>query len=190
MSAQEVVSRPAMESIFLWIANEAVEEAERNEPTASRDVKAHINMQNNSIIAIITSAQALEAFINVEAESRLSPSLWTAVEKLNIVEKWLVVTRLATNEEWDKGKQPFQDFQSLVKLRNGLVHYKPKYTQSNQAFEDDFTGALARKYFDAACGMISTFFEKAKEQLPPQVQPGTLTRGIMEVRELFKEQGE
>jgi hypothetical protein len=35
MSAQEVISRPAMESIFLWIANEAVEEAEINEATAS-----------------------------------------------------------------------------------------------------------------------------------------------------------
>jgi hypothetical protein len=183
MSEKQIVSRPAMESIFLWIAREAVEEAEKHEPDIEGSVEAHIQMQHRAITAIITSTMATEAFINVIAEEQLSLTEWRAVEKANLAEKWILVTKLLTDKVWDKGSQPFQDFNRLIKLRNELVHYKPKFVEGNIPFENDFTGKLARQYFSAACGMISGFFEKAGQEVPPSVQPGTLPRGVIEVRQ-------
>ena len=49
-------------------------------------IMAHVQMQNKSIIALITSALAAKAFINVMAEARLSKRVWEA-ERLNAVEK-------------------------------------------------------------------------------------------------------
>jgi len=170
-----------MESIFLWIAREAVETAEQREPEMKGSVDAHTNMQHSSITAMIMSAMAAEAFINAMAEENLSRSIWKAVEQLNAVEKWIVVTKLITDKEWDRGKQPFQDFATLLKLRNGLTHYKPKFVEGDVQFERDFTGQLARRYFNAANGMIKGFFEKAGQDVPPAIQPGTLARGIMRV---------
>jgi hypothetical protein len=117
MTTRQFWFRPAMESIFLSIAREAVEEAEQNELTKATSVEAHIQMQHSSITAIIGSAMAAEAFINVVAEQRLSANVWRAVEKLNVVEKWVVVTKLLRDKEWDKGSQPFQDFAALLVSR-------------------------------------------------------------------------
>jgi hypothetical protein len=184
MAAQIIVSRPAMESIFLWIAREAVEEAEQYEPDIAGSVEAHVKMQNRSITAIMMSATATEAFINVMAEEQLSPTVWKSVEQLNAAEKWVVVTKLLTGEEWDKASQPFQDFAKLIKVRNNLVHYKPKFVAGDVPFENDFSGKLARRYFSAACAMIEGFFKKAGQEVPPSVQPSTLMRGVIEVRQV------
>ena len=183
--SNEVVSRPAMESIFLKIAFDAVEDAEEQEREALGSVSAQVQMQDRAITAIVMSVQALEAFINVQAKERLSSALWDSIEWLNITNKWLVVTRLATGKECEKGEQPFQDFDALVKFRNALVHYKPKYESGYDMFQNKFTGTMARRVFTAAAEMIEDFFQKAGEEVPVAVQPGTLTRGIIEVRPLF-----
>ena len=174
MTAQQIGWRFAMESIFIWIAREAVEEAEGLEGSASASVK----MQNRSITAIIMSAMLTEAFINVIAEEQLTPTVWKAVERLNVVEKWIVVTKLITNKEWDKGSQPFQDFRELIGLRNDLVHYKPKLTTEKFNLDAEFTGVLARRYFSAACDLIRGFYEKVGQGVPDSLQPGTRTRGV------------
>src|ERR1700730_2749531 len=99
MPVQKLGWRFAMESIFIWIAREAVEQAEKHE----KENSAHVNMQNSLITAIIMSAMLTEAFINVIAEEQLTPTLWNAIERLNVLEKWILVTKLITGKEWDKG---------------------------------------------------------------------------------------
>lgn len=160
----QVFSRPAMESIFLYIAREAVEAAEAAEPDAKTSVGAQVNMQNKAITGILMSVLSLEAFINVQAKDRLSSALWNSVEWLGLDDKWLVVTKLTTGKEWEKGKQPFQDFAALVRLRNALTHYKPKYVKGSDMFGNDFTGVMARRCFNTACAMMASFF-RAKGQV-------------------------
>jgi hypothetical protein len=171
-----------MESIFLQIARDAVEGAERNELEIEKagSYSAELQMQRQAIVAIVILVQALEAFINVQASKRLSSAITESVDRLSVVSKWLVVTKTVTGTEWDKGQPPFQDFQSLVKTRNDLVHYKPKFTEVTHPdidayFHTEFTGTLARRYFDATCEMIKGFYSKAGEQVPDDVKPTTRT---------------
>lgn len=180
------VSRPAMESIFLQMAKVAVEDAEAQEADwkTTSSLQAELQMQERSMTAIVLLAQVLEAFINVVAHARLSPALWQAVERMELQPKWLVVTRLLTGQEWNQGQQPFQDFYQLIKLRNALVHYKPRFEVkaaliAGTEFEGQFTGSLARRYFNCVYGMVAGFFSKAGEEAPPSMQPGTLSRGII-----------
>jgi hypothetical protein len=173
MPVEKLGWRFAMESIFMRIAREAVEQAEKHE----KENSAFVNMQNSSITAIIMSAMLTEAFINVIAEEQLTPTLWNAVERLNVLEKWILVTKLITDKEWDKGSQPFQNFSELIRPRNDLAHYKPKLTTDKLNLEGKFTGVLARRYFSAACDMIKEFYEKAGQEVPKSLQPNTSTRG-------------
>lgn len=173
--------RLVMESIFLQIARDAVEDAEHNEVELKMtgSYSAEFQMQRRAIAAIVILVQALEAFINVQASKRLSSAIAESVDRLSVISKWLVVTKTVSGTEWDKGRQPFQDFESLVRTRNALVHYKPKFTEVKQPvdayFHTKFTGTLARRYFDASCEMIKDFYTKAGEQVPEEVKPTTTT---------------
>jgi Endodeoxyribonuclease RusA len=189
--SRTVSVRPTLESIFLYIAWEAVQDAEAQETDWRRTqfVAAGLKMQDQTMITIAILVQALEAFINIQAKERLSGALWDSVERLEIRKKWMVVTRLLTGTEWERSKQPYQIFEQLVTLRNALVHYKPTYGETAKImarsdFEDQFTGTLARRYFDAVYNMIAEFFSKVGERVSPEVQPGTMTRGIFRIEEV------
>jgi len=84
--------------------------------------------------AYVCAIAAIEAFAN---EQLLGPvtriifhdsSLWNipsdVLEKLEIRTKVIIISRLLTGLSFSKGEQPFQDFNTLVKLRNDIVHYK------------------------------------------------------------------
>jgi hypothetical protein len=146
-------------------------------------------MQDQTMIAIVNLVRALEAFINIQAKERLSSALWDSVERLEIRKKWMVVTRLLSGTEWERGRQPYQLFEQLVTLRNVLAHYKPTYGETAEImprsdFEGQLTGALARRYFDTAYNMMAEFFSKVGEEVPVEVQPGTMTRGIFRIEEV------
>jgi hypothetical protein len=188
--SRKFLVRPALESIFLRIAWEAVQDAEAQEADwrQTRSVGAELKMQDQTMITVIILVQALEAFINIQAKERLSSALWGSVERLEIRKKWMVVAHLLTGTEWERGRQPYQLFEQLVTLRNVLVHYKPAYGETAEVmarcgFEGQFTGVLARRYFDAACDMIAQFFTKVGEEVPVEVQPGTMTRGIFRIED-------
>ncbi len=92
--------------------------------------------------AYVCAIAAIEAFIN---EQLLGPttrilfpnsSLWNihgkALERLEIRLKVIIVPKLLMSVSFSAGEQPFQDFDTLVKVRNDIVHYKmndrvPKY---------------------------------------------------------------
>jgi hypothetical protein len=49
------------------------------------------------------------------------------IESKSIKLKYQTVLLIINGEICDKGSQPFQDFDNLLKLRNSLVHYKPEW---------------------------------------------------------------
>jgi hypothetical protein len=59
--------RLVMESIFIQIARDAVEEAEQHEIEfkKSGSYSAELKMQRQAIVAVVILVQALEGFINV-----------------------------------------------------------------------------------------------------------------------------
>jgi hypothetical protein len=48
-------------------------------------------------------------------------------ERVPVLGKYQSALRLAGVEPFDDGRAPFQDVESLVKLRDALVHYKPEW---------------------------------------------------------------
>ena len=68
----------------------------------------------------------LEAHINIRGEDVLSERQWKTFERLSVDAKWLYFPSLRGVTAFDPGSEPFQGFDRLIKIRNRLVHYKPK----------------------------------------------------------------
>jgi len=80
-----------------------------------------------SMVSVVFSALALEAFINHYASQRLSKSYFeNYLDKLDLVSKWLVIPRLIHGNQLESGSRAMNSPRWLVALRNSLVHYKSK----------------------------------------------------------------
>jgi len=80
-----------------------------------------------SMVSVVFSALALEAFINHYASQRLSKSYFeNYLDKLDLVSKWLVIPRLIHGSQLESGSRAMNSLRWLVSLRNSLVHYKSK----------------------------------------------------------------
>lgn len=79
------------------------------------------------ITALVFSTLVLETFANRELERACPDGSAEGFERLGTVEKWLVLPRLNNaSATFDRGSEPFQTFQEVLRVRNGrLVHYKP-----------------------------------------------------------------
>ena len=85
------------------------------------------------LAAVIHASTSLEAFLNEEIARRIAiDPEWegslSALDRLEIGQKWMVVPKLPFGRTFVCGAEPFQSFRVLVKLRNKLVHYKPRFT--------------------------------------------------------------
>lgn len=70
-------------------------------------------------------AGALEAHINIRAAELLKGGDFAEFDRCSLSEKWLSYPTLkAVTGRFDAGRQPFQNFQTLIKRRNALAHYK------------------------------------------------------------------
>jgi hypothetical protein len=102
---------------------------------------------SDTIVAIILAAATTEAFINeltewvaidrdrlVRQSNPISPELHAFADALQEVEKaqgnlqlkYLVASQTLSGSMFEKGKNPYQDFATLVNLRNDLMHVKPR----------------------------------------------------------------
>jgi hypothetical protein len=97
---------------------------------------------HHAIPAYIVAVAAVEAFLN---ETCLAPStkqiagaspLWSipedVLERMDLREKLILVPKMLFGRTFERGAPPFQDFATLVKVRNDMVHYRmisrlPKY---------------------------------------------------------------
>ena len=74
----------------------------------------------------ILATPSVEAHVDSQAHELLSGQVWSEFDRLSIQGKWLLLPRVLGKAGFDPGKQPFQRFAQLAKLRNNLVHYKVK----------------------------------------------------------------
>jgi len=120
----------------------ACEARDRAVASAQKDANA---WPSDAIVAIILSATSTEAFINelvefvVLSKSKgdgvsLSRELLAFAGVLEEIEdargslalKYLMASQTLGGTPFDKGANPFQDFSTLITLRNDIMHLKPR----------------------------------------------------------------
>jgi len=91
---------------------------------------------NDAIVAVLLAVASLEGFINELADMasvfRGDPRLAMLAEIVQDLEedgaslrtKFRIAKWILTSEPYDEGKRPYQDFKTLLALRNALVHLK------------------------------------------------------------------
>jgi hypothetical protein len=89
-----------------------------------------------SVAAIETEAAELVMYgpehhrgsnaVNEEARKFLAPFA-DVIDDQDVLERYVLILHLLRKPLLEKGKQPWQDMATLVKLRNELVHYKSKW---------------------------------------------------------------
>lgn len=114
--------------------------------------------------SIISSAIGCEAYINEFMMERIDE--WESLEKLGPKNKWIIVAKMITGKTFDKGKEPFQSFSKLIRLRNDLVHFKteklvwdPRKERAPKGIAGELSARNAKIFFNAAAGMIRTIHE-------------------------------
>jgi hypothetical protein len=89
------------------------------------------NYSPNAIDVYILSVSALEAFINEVCfsgpEIRMingTPAPRNLIEDLELRKKYYLLPLLLWGKTYERGVQPYQEFEMLVRIRNDLIHYK------------------------------------------------------------------
>lgn len=105
----------------------------------------------NVTAAVLTSVAFLEALVNeayfkiiqtklppslAESQRQLIQQLWDqTVEGVSTLKKYQVLLLMLGATPFDAGGHPYQDTQSLIKLRNCLIHYSPEFHDEAQEHE-------------------------------------------------------
>jgi hypothetical protein len=104
---------------------------------ASRASLVGPRAQSEALIAVVFAFIALEAFINELSDfaSETPPDSSMAVlgslmrdlneSRASIGVRFQFAKWILSKEPFDKGGQPYQDFQLLIKLRNTIIHLPP-----------------------------------------------------------------
>jgi len=109
-----------------------------------------------SMVAVVFSALALEAFINHYAGEKLSKSYFeNHLDKLDLVSKWIVIPRLIHRRQIETGSHGINSLKWLARRRNQLVHYKTKVKTISELEERDWVNLEeARKSCDAVPALM------------------------------------
>jgi hypothetical protein len=102
-------------------------------------------IQANATAAVMMAVAALEAYANElfvdharvfpKVRIELMAKLWELYEQKPPLEKFDFALFLLEAAPLDRGAAPYQDVAALIKLRNGLTHFKPEWSdeQSDHA---------------------------------------------------------
>jgi hypothetical protein len=95
--------------------------------------------------AVFLAGSYLEAYINeqIAIHAEIAPKfrpdeaqLWSALESMQDStswrDKWAFITAFTKGVTWDGGRDPFQSYDTLISLRNELVHFKGRWSGDNQ----------------------------------------------------------
>ena len=90
--------------------------------------------QTHSLVSILMSFLALEAFINMVGGDRLG-SRYRHYDRMSLEGKWLEVTRLVTKQgkTFDEDSEEMRALATLRSWRNILTHYKGEYEEIQPA---------------------------------------------------------
>ncbi len=126
-------------SVQVWLtardARDRARECAKNDPDA---------WTSDAIVAIVLSAASTEAFINelaelvemtkvrlddtVSSELRAFADVIREIEEArgSLLDKYLMAAETLRGSPFDKGTNPYQDFATLVTLRNDIMHLRPR----------------------------------------------------------------
>jgi len=87
--------------------------------------KLELEKDKHSLIAIIFSAIAIEAYIYDYAARHLTDAyVRDHVDKLDTISKWVVIPKLITGRELPRHHKWFGLLKGLIKTRNSIIHHK------------------------------------------------------------------
>jgi hypothetical protein len=109
----------------------------------------------NATACIFLSVAGLEAYVNElfsdkhvtfpSVEKKLLETVWAAFEQKTILERFDLVLILRAKPTLEKGAEPYQSVQALIRLRNALMHFKPEW--DHQQIEHKKLSNHLRTYF-------------------------------------------
>lgn len=84
------------------------------------------NKKTEHLIKAITfGAMCLEAFIyDYAAHNFTDTYVKKYLDKLDVVSKWVVITRLTTGKDFPRESKAFEDLRMVIKARNDFIHSK------------------------------------------------------------------
>ena len=145
------------------------------ERAATADRSRFIEHASYVSASIVTSVAFLESFINevlVELAEFPGGRLWPERHKLfsrlwalgiprtasySILEKYQITLIVSGAEAFDVGKKPYQDAQTVVALRNELIHYTPTPLRRQSSSNCNSYGTASRSGEDRYA-MVPGFF--------------------------------
>jgi len=127
--------------------------------------------------AVLSAVASLEATINelyIDAQDANSPTFqgvdpvvpkllaeyWEEIESAKILRKYQLALILARKSKFDRGSSPYQEVDTLIQLRNALVHYKPEWDtelREHRKIENRLKGRFVENPFT---GPNAAFFPK------------------------------
>jgi len=99
---------------------------------------------------------------------------WSVIQdiqkKLSIQEKWNLISTRTNGQLWEAGSEPFQSFETIVSLRNELIHYKGDLLAKDEAPNRKIKGLMAKlgvssdaTWIESDCSSWVTDLLKRKE---------------------------
>jgi hypothetical protein len=130
-AAEQVWERTHLEHTMFRLAREHAEAAARCARAAPPDRPGE---QTHSLVAVLMSYFALEAFINMVGADRLGER-FRHYDRMSPEGKWVEVTRLVskTGRTFAEDGEELQALSTLRSWRNMLTHYKGEYEDVQQS---------------------------------------------------------
>jgi hypothetical protein len=130
-AGEQVWERTHLEQTMFTLAREHAEAAARCARTSPPDREGE---QTHSLVALLLSFLALEAFVNMVGGDRLG-GRYRHYDRMSPEGKWMEVTRLVSKsgKTFDEDGQELRALSTLRAWRNMLTHYKGEYEDVQQA---------------------------------------------------------
>lgn len=130
-AGEQVWERTHLEQTMFTLARDNAEAAARCARAAPPNREEE---QTHSLVSMLMSFLALEAFINMVGGDRLG-SRYRHYDRMSPEGKWMEVTRLAskTGKTFDENGEELRALSMLRTWRNMLTHYKGEYEEVQQA---------------------------------------------------------
>jgi hypothetical protein len=172
-AGEQVWERAHLEQMMFALARDHAEAAARCARATPPDREGE---QTHSLVSLLMSFLALEAFINMVGGDRLG-SRYRHYDRMSPEGKWLEVTRLVskTGKTFGEDSKDLRALSTLRIWRNMLTHYKGEYEEVQQtgrggetSYEALLTAENAARAVEIARAMYRAFYEMDRRSPPRQ----------------------
>ena len=172
-TGEEAWERTHLEQTMFAMAREHADAAARCARASPPDREGE---QTHSLVALLMSFLAVEAFINMVGADRLG-SRYRHYDRMSPEGKWMEVTRLVskTGKTFDEDGEDLRALSTLRTWRNMLTHYKGEYEDVQQAgrggetkIEALLSAENAAKAVEIARNLYRAFYAFDRRSAPRQ----------------------